>query len=41
MSTLEKYLIAVNIIGFLMYFINFLLYKFPSKFNNIKNTFTL
>ena len=28
MSTLEKYLIAVNIIGFLMYFINFLLYKF-------------
>ena len=33
MSTLEKYLIAVNIIGFLMYFINFLLYKFTGYAN--------
>lgn len=33
MSTLEKYLIAVNIIGFLMYFINFLLYKYTKTAN--------
>ena len=33
MSTLEKYLIAINIIGFLMYFINFLLYKFTGYAN--------
>jgi hypothetical protein len=33
MSTLEKYLIAVNIIGFLMYFIKFLLYKFTGYAN--------
>ena len=33
MSTLEKYLIAVNIIGFLMYFINFLLYKYTKSAN--------
>ena len=33
MSTLEKYLIAINIIGFLMYFINFLLYKYTKTAN--------
>ena len=33
MSTLEKYLIAINIIGFLMYFINFLLYKYTKSAN--------
>lgn len=33
MSTLEKYLIAVNIIGFLMYFINFMLYKYTKSAN--------
>ena len=40
MSTLEKYLIAVNIIGFLMYFINFLLYKFTSS-ANVDNILTI
>ena len=40
MSTLEKYLIAVNIIGFLMYFINFLLYKFTSS-ANVDNLLTI
>ena len=40
MSTLEKYLIAVNIIGFLMYFINFLLYKFTGS-ANVDNLLTI
>lgn len=40
MSILEKYLIAVNIIGFLMYFINFLLYKFTSS-ANVDNLLTI
>ena len=40
MSTLEKYLIAVNIIGFLMYFINFLLYKFTDS-ANVDNLLTI
>lgn len=33
MNTIEKYLIAINIIGFLMYFINFLLYKYTKTAN--------
>ena len=33
MSLIEKYLIAINIIGFLMYFINFLLYKYIKTAN--------
>lgn len=33
MNTIEKYLIAINIIGFLMYFINFLLYKYTKSVN--------
>ena len=33
MNTIEKYLIAINIIGFLMYFINFLLYKYTKSAN--------
>ena len=40
MGTIEKYLIAVNIIGFLMYFINFLLYKFTSS-ANVDNLLTI
>ena len=40
MSTLEKYLIAVNIIGFLMYFINVLLDKFTSS-ANVDNILTI
>jgi len=31
MNTIEKYLIAINIIGFLMYFINFMLYKYTKS----------
>ena len=33
MNVFEKYLIAINIIGFLMYFINFLLYKYTKSVN--------
>lgn len=33
MGIIEKYLIVVNIIGFLMYFINFLLYRFTETGN--------
>jgi hypothetical protein len=33
LNTIEKYLIAINIIGFLMYFINFLLYKYTKTAN--------
>ena len=33
MSLIEKYLIAINIIGFLIYFINFLLYKYTKSAN--------
>ena len=33
MNIIEKYLIAINIIGFLMYFINFLLYKYTKTAN--------
>ena len=33
MNAFEKYLIAINIIGFLMYFINFLLYKYTKSAN--------
>lgn len=33
MNTIEKYLTAINIIGFLMYFINFLLYKYTKSAN--------
>ena len=33
MNVFEKYLIAINIIGFLMYFINFLLYKYTKSAN--------
>lgn len=33
MNTIEKYLIAINIIGFIMYFINFLLYKYTKSAN--------
>ena len=33
MGAFEKYLIAVNILGFLVYFINFLLYRFTESFN--------
>ena len=33
MNTIERYLIAINIIGFLMYFINFLLYKYTKSAN--------
>ena len=33
MNTIEKYLIAINIIGFLMYFINFMLYKYTKSAN--------
>ena len=33
MSLIGKYLIAINIIGFLMYFINFLLYKYTKSAN--------
>ena len=33
MNTIEKYLIAINIIGFLMYFISFLLYKYTKTAN--------
>ena len=40
MNTIEKYLIAINIIGFLMYFINFLLYKY-TKAANIDALLTL
>lgn len=40
MNTNEKYLIAINIIGFLMYFINFLLYKY-TKTANIDALLTL
>lgn len=40
MNTIEKYLIAINIIGFLMYFINFLLYKY-TKTANIDALLTL
>ena len=40
MSLIEKYLIAINIIGFLMYFINFLLYKY-TKTANIDALLTL
>ena len=40
MSLIEKYLIAINIIGFLMYFINLLLYKY-TKTANIDALLTL
>ena len=40
MSLIEKYLVAINIIGFLMYFINFLLYKY-TKTANIDALLTL
>ena len=40
MNVFEKYLIAINIIGFLMYFINFLLYKFTSS-ANVDNLLTI
>ena len=40
MSLIEKYLIAINIVGFLMYFINFLLYKY-TKTANIDALLTL
>ena len=40
MNTIEKYLIAINIIGFLMHFINFLLYKY-TKAANIDALLTL
>ena len=40
MSLIEKYLIAINIIGFLMYFINFMLYKY-TKTANIDALLTL
>lgn len=33
MNTIERYLIAINIIGFIMYFINFLLYKYTKSAN--------
>ena len=33
MNTIERYLIAINIISFLMYFINFLLYKYTKSAN--------
>ena len=33
MNVFEKYLIAINIIGFIMYFINFLLYKYTKSAN--------
>ena len=33
MNAFEKYLIAINIIGFLIYFINFLLYKYTKSAN--------
>lgn len=33
MGAFEKYLIAVNILGFLVYFINFLLYRFTESSN--------
>ena len=33
MNTIERYLIAINIISFLMYFINFLLYKYTKTAN--------
>ena len=33
MNTIEKYLIAINITGFLMYFINFMLYKYTKSAN--------
>ena len=33
MNVFEKYLIAINIIGFLMYFINFMLYKYTKSAN--------
>jgi len=33
MNIIEKYLIAINIIGFLMYFINFMLYKYTKSAN--------
>ena len=33
MYTIERYLIAINIIGFIMYFINFLLYKYTKSAN--------
>lgn len=33
MGILEKYLIVINIIGFLMYFINFMLYRFTESGN--------
>lgn len=40
MNTIERYLIAINIIGFLMYFIDFLLYKY-TKSSNIDVILTL
>ena len=40
MNTIERYLIAINIISFLMYFINFLLYKY-TKTANIDALLTL
>ena len=40
MNTIEKYLIVINIIGFLMYFINFLLYKY-TKTANLDTLLTL
>ena len=33
MNTIERYLIAINIISFLMYFINFMLYKYTKSAN--------
>ena len=39
MGIFEKYLITVNIIGFLMYFINFLLYRF-TEFANVDKILT-
>lgn len=33
MGIVEKYLIIINIVGFLLYFINFLLYKFSDTAN--------
>ena len=40
MGIFEKYLITVNIIGFLMYFINFLLYRF-TEFANVDKILTI
>ena len=33
MNVFEKYLIVVNVVGFLMYFISFLLYKLTKSVN--------